>query len=248
MATVTEEAKPEVTWAQLREAMRRFAAQEENWAGCPLPMEGLKLVIEPRYAHQGLNGAGFDREDEPEYHESLDRRYGGSVLANGVVFDRFKNQYLGVAIENDMTKVVWRLPHDPHQKSLVQVLDTCLAMNAWDLDAEIKAQAKLCELITPHQMKCYLMTGVFVESSKRSKVLYVFRRCRPTLAVRHTEDYQLKILAGLCLHPIGYYSGTYAGCLVPTDDVIAHLMMMRGNEHKFWAQANHHTAKESLGY
>jgi type III restriction enzyme len=47
-------------------------------------------------------------------------------------------------------------------------------------------------------------------------------------------------LCALCLHPIGYYGDTWAGVMCPTDEVIAHLLMMRGSEEKFWANANQH--------
>jgi hypothetical protein len=30
--------------------------------------------------------------------------------------------------------------------------------------------------------------------------------------------------------------------MVPTDDVIAHLLFMRGDEAGYWGQANHHSA------
>ena len=39
---------------------------------------------------------------------------------------------------------------------------------------------------------------------------------------------------------IGYYGNTWAGVMCPTDEVIAHLLMMRGSEEKFWANANQH--------
>jgi hypothetical protein len=44
----------------------------------------------------------------------------------------------------------------------------------------------------------------------------------------------------LCLHPIGYYANSWAGAMCPTDDVIAHLMMMRADEPMFWRKANQH--------
>jgi hypothetical protein len=47
-------------------------------------------------------------------------------------------------------------------------------------------------------------------------------------------------LCALCLHPIGYYGDTWAGVMCPTDEVIAHLLMMRGSEEKYWANANQH--------
>lgn len=86
-----------------------------------------------------------------------------------------------------------------------------------------------------------MMTGSFLETSQRSGVTYLFRRLRPTLAMRGSLDgSSVHILAALCLHPIGYYSDSFAGTMVPTDDVCAHLLMMRGDEHHFWRKANHH--------
>lgn len=247
MATAETE-QPELTWDAIRWALKRHAAATDNWAGCPLPLTGLKLVIEPRYPHQGLNGCGFDREEEPEYRERLQGKYPETRQAQVYVYDKRKKQYLGIAYDTGAAQVAWRLPCEPNVKKLTQSLDTLIAVTAWDIEAEFKAQEKLEQLASPHQMKCYLLTGMFVETSPRSKLLYLFRRLRPTLALRHTEDYSLKILAALCLHPIGYYADTYAGCLVPTDDVIAHLLMMRGDEHKFWAHSNQHSAEDALGY
>jgi hypothetical protein len=67
------------------------------------------------------------------------------------------------------------------------------------------------------------------------------RRLKPTIALSGATG-EIKALCGLCLHPIGFYNGTWAGCMVPTDEVIAHLMLMRGDESDFWRQANQHPA------
>ena len=75
--------------------------------------------------------------------------------------------------------------------------------------------------------------------SKRSQVTYMFRRGRPTIAIRQDETGGFPLCA-LCLHPIGYYADTWAGVMCPTDEVIAHLLMMRGSEEKYWANANQH--------
>jgi hypothetical protein len=48
------------------------------------------------------------------------------------------------------------------------------------------------------------------------------------------------------MHPIGYYRGTWAGAMAPTDDVIAHLMMMRADEHMYWRRAKQHPAWDPL--
>ena len=68
---------------------------------------------------------------------------------------------------------------------------------------------------------------------------YLFRKGRPTVALREVEEGSYPLCA-LCLHPIGYYGETWAGVMCPTDEVIAHLLMMRGSEEKYWANANQH--------
>lgn len=40
----------------------------------------------------------------------------------------------------------------------------------------------------------------------------------------------------------GNYGGTHAGAMCPTDDVLAHLLLMRGDERLFWSRANQHPA------
>lgn len=125
-------------------------------------------------------------------------------------------------------------------------MQTMGASDAWSLDAEYTAREKLYGLLNPHQWRTYDLTGAFVETSPRSGLSYVFRRLRPTVALtprwpwfRHQGE-TMRMLAVLCMHPIGYYDRSWAGCLVPTDDVISHLLFMRGDEAGFWKEANQH--------
>jgi len=125
-------------------------------------------------------------------------------------------------------------------------LSTLGASDAWSLAAEARAVEKLQTHVTDRQLRHYLLTGSFLETSPRSRLTYVFRRLRPTVALtprwpwfRPRGD-TMRCLAVLCLHPIGYYDKSWAGCMVPTDDVIAHLLLMRGDEAGFWRQANQH--------
>lgn len=117
--------------------------------------------------------------------------------------------------------------------------NTLLATDAWDMEAELQAQATLAKLISDSAYRRYILCGMFLERSQRSGVYYLFRKLRPTLAVRLRGN-DARLLSALCLHPVGYYMNSFAGTLVPTDDVIAHLLMMRGDERKFWAKANQH--------
>ena len=122
---------------------------------------------------------------------------------------------------------------------LAFTIRTLDAAAVWPVEAEQKAQKKLASLIPGDLFELYLLTGHFPEISKRSQVTYLFRKGRPTIALRQSEEGS-NVLCALCLHPIGYYGDTWAGVMCPTDEVIAHLLMMRGSEEKFWANANQH--------
>ena len=120
-----------------------------------------------------------------------------------------------------------------------ELISTLGASYAWGLEQESRAVRTLGELVRHHTFKQYLLTGMFLEESKRSHVMYMFRRLRPTLAFSSASG-ELKLLCALCMHPIGYYDGSWGGAMCPTDDVIAHLMLMRGDEHMFWRRSNQH--------
>jgi hypothetical protein len=111
---------------------------------------------------------------------------------------------------------------------------------AHSIEAEAKAIESLRSLVTESAYRCYFLCGMFLETSKRSGVTYLFRKLRPTVAIKNQGGERMKLLTTLCLHPIGYYTGGFAGAMVPTDDVIAHLMLMRADERRYWAKANHH--------
>lgn len=98
-------------------------------------------------------------------------------------------------------------------------------------------------MIRHRQMKQYVLTGMFPERSLRSGVTYIFRRLKPTIAIapaRGNDEESMRILACLCMHPIAYYARSWAGGMCPTDDVIAHLALMRADEHLFWKRSNQH--------
>ncbi len=105
---------------------------------------------------------------------------------------------------------------------------------------------KLAGMLTEVQRRHYFLTGSFFETSPRSGITYLLRRLRPTVAMtprqpwwQKDRDY-MRVLAVLCMHPIGYYSDSWGGCMVPTDDVVAHLTMIRGDEAYYWSKCNQH--------
>ncbi len=131
---------------------------------------------------------------------------------------------------------------------LRKLLDTAMVrtklMNL-TAEAELRAMDALKEKISAQQWKSYVLNGMFPESSKRSGVFYFFRKGFPTLAASFSDRYPGgHILAALCLHPFGYYAGTFCGSMTPTDEVIAHLLLMRADEHGFWKKSGQWSATD----
>jgi hypothetical protein len=114
-------------------------------------------------------------------------------------------------------------------------------------EAELKAMESLKTRVSEGQYTSYVLGGIFPEQSKRSGVIYFFRKGLPTLAVSfHGQNKDTgKVLAALCLHPMGYYAGTHVGLMTPTDEVIAHLLMMRSDERRYWAKSGQWSAIDS---
>lgn len=217
-------------YASLRNMLRAIAQERGEWAGIPMPIEGQRLIVEPRFP----NAKRIRLADEivnplqPEPPEL------GAKIRN--VFWSWHRRHNIVVWEQD-GRIEWGPCGLPHHVD--QLIDTLRASDAWGIEQEATAIQLLTRLL-PHRMfKAYMLTGMFLETSPRSGITYVFRRLRPTIALTLRED-KARMLAALCLHPIAYYEGSWAGAMCPTDDVIAHLMLMRGDEHLFWKRANQH--------
>lgn len=193
-------------------------------------LEGQQLIVEPKYPYaEGLMKVGaLPNEPDPEYD--------GAKIRN-TFWSWYRRSF--ITVWERTGKIEWGLKPGVH--SLAEQLETLRSIDAWSLETEAIAMETLKGLITERAWKMYNLTGAFLESSPRSKVMYLFRRLRPTIAMSGAKA-DTRILCALCLHPIAYYSGSWAGAMCPTDDVIAHLMLMRGDEKIFWRRANQHPA------
>lgn len=120
--------------------------------------------------------------------------------------------------------------------------NTYEAAGVYTLKAEAKAMELLKSKTTEEQYAKYVLTGMVIEQSKKSGLHYIFRRLRPTLVFRKTED-TYKYITALCAHPVGYYGFSWAGTLTPTDDIVAHLLYMRGDEYRYWKKSSKHPRK-----
>lgn len=215
------------------------AIRRGEWAGCPLPIQMAELVIEPRSPYAHMNGARMV-DDGIVCDTDSDDADDNNIKFINAWFTQSTGMEVMIFEINGKREFIKR-HHTLDTGRRVDMLLNLIGASCevWDIDTEMQAMKKLRSLVKPHIYKYYLLTGAFIETSPRSGVTYIFRRSRPTIALTNENDH-VRILTTLCLHPIGYYKGTWSGTMVPTDDVIAHLLMMRGDEHYFWKKANHH--------
>jgi hypothetical protein len=244
------------TYEELREWMDNFSDLTGDYQGTPVPLPDFDLVLNdthPMRDYYDIKSVSRSlREGNAE--ELIDEVKFACHIDDGQECEIFVNDWV-CHVRNVHVFVVHRggkayalkIPLSPDQsmRRLTLLVRTIGTIDAWSLEAEYKAREKLQSMLVEHQWRQYELTGSFLERSKRSDILYVFRRLRPTVALTSRarfggEAEYIRCLAVLCLHSIGYYQDSWGGCLTPTDDVIAHLLLMRGDEANFWAKSNLH--------
>jgi len=197
-----------------------------------MPLEGERLIVEPTYPWaEALNKIGARPADPGDQNDGWTQR-------NSWWSHRWRCEIIVMEKEG---RISWGKV--PGMHSISHALTTLGCSDAWGIEQESNAIQLLEEHLSHRQFKQYLLTGMFIENSKRSGVTYIFRKLRPTVACvngRGGPEASMRILAALCMHPIAYYAGSWAGAMCPTDDVIAHLSLMRGDEHLFWKRCNQH--------
>jgi hypothetical protein len=231
-------AHPQTTWKDVHAAVSRISEERGEWAGMPIPVEGTRMVIHPSYPFA------------KNFAQTFMPRESFRVCRNTDVREDIAHRNSWASFKDGRQINIWRdgkgfyFTYGHRQNSAPMIIETIGAARAWDYDAEIRAMQTLRRHITNWAFQCYVMTGSFLETSKRSGVIYMFRRLRPTVAMtsnpdRKGRDVGVRILCCLCRHVCGYYDGTWAGALVPTDDLIASLLLMRADEHALWKDSNH---------
>lgn len=219
--------------AGLRNGIARMAEDRGEWAGIPMPLSDLPMTIEPSYPKAAaLSAIGRAPEPEPGVDAKPDPHirnvfFSARRRANVIVYDGEKGARCFVDMQ-------------PAQSQVALILNTLAAADAWGINQERNAVDTLGEMLRHRQFKQYLLTGSFMEQSPRSGLHYVFRRLRPTIVITTHRDNTPRVMCTLCLHPIGYYENSWAGVMTPTDEVVAHLTLMRHDEHLFWRRANQH--------
>lgn len=218
----------------LRSALAEVAQEKGEWAGLPMPLDGERLVIHPSYPWAAALGKVGARAGDDDTH--------GYKVRN-LFWSSWRRCEVAIFEEPDGSITKAYIPGTFN--SMEKQLRTLGCADAWGIEQESKAVQLLGTLVTHRQFKQYMLTGSFLERSKRSGMTYLFRRLRPTVAIRTVPrrgELMTEIACTLCLHPIAYYADSWSGAMCPTDDVIAHLQLMRGDEALYWRRANQHPA------
>ena len=230
-------------WQAHRTRFRQLAEAVGEYAGIPIDIDGFSLVLEERHPHK----VAFERilsHPEPMEFRCSNTDVDESVWVVNSWWSHAKQARVILYRQGGKVHVALDRRERTPSRRFTFAMMTMGASQAWDLDCEMRARDKLRRMITPHLYAMYELTGAFMWTSPRSGVTYIFRRCRPTLTAvptdRHDPDKPMRLLTALCLHPLGYYADTYAGSMVPTDDVIAHYLLASGDEPGFWRRANQH--------
>lgn len=210
----------------LRNGLSRMADERSDYSGCPIPIEGQRLVIEKTFKYKGIEDLGAEPEPKDDSFKVRNIWWSARLRCMLAIVEEDGGKLMGLTLRGSANNGA-------------ALLHTLGASDVWGIEQESAALNLLATLLPHRRFKQYLLTGSFLETSKRSGVTYVFRKLRPTVAVRSDGDGS-SILCTLCMHPIGYYEESWAGCMCPTDDVISHLMMMRGDERMFWCRCEQH--------
>lgn len=197
-----------------------------------MPLDDHSLVVEPKFPNaEILASLGKARLTGQEQTTEENVRLRNSFWS--------RRHRMEILVWEEDGKIEWGPCSRPH--GIDHALQTLGASVAWGIEQEAAALQTLAALLPHHSFKYYLLTGMFLESSERSGITYLFRKLRPTVALTLREEH-VRIICALCLHPIAYYDGSWAGAMTPTDDVVAHLMLMRGDEPMLWRRSNQHPA------
>lgn len=252
----------EATWEDVVAAWNECGHVSGEPSGVPMPIKGIPLYMAPR--HQFREMLDGETRETLDYRARRDKRKGKRYLSASKFLKeltrRVGGKFARLRKKTDIKVLnswyshtyqrVCQIQRDMGTGKLSGVVDgeagwqdranlllrTRKASFAWSVLAELTALQKLERHISSDQLSEYILTGSFTVHSKRSNLTYLIRKSRPTVVFNCKN----RILACLCLHPVGFYAGTFAGAMVPTDDVIAHLMYIRSDERKFWAKANQH--------
>jgi len=127
------------------------------------------------------------------------------------------------------------------------VLNTVLCRSSYSLiKAEMKARKLLFKRLTKSQKAMWELADTIMEEGK-SGIIYFIRKNRPILATRLDPVLnEYKPVCALCVHPLGHYTGTWAGVMAPSDEALYQLLLIKADESRLWRYANQISLREYL--
>lgn len=232
----------QMTWEDLQNAVNKLV-EERRGTPYGMPLPSMYHMDRPMVIARGVPLHHLPPPARTELEESISKKF---QVRNS--WSKLGDMDICVI---DTEEGPFALPRWHAGWRLQKLLDTAIlrAGTSQTAESEMRALDLLKSKVNQRQWESYVLGGIFPELSKRSDIHYFFRKGLPTLAVSYHEGIkpgfaQGRVLACLCLHPMGYYQGSYCGMMCPTDEVICHLMMMRGDEHKYWAQCGQWPASD----
>ena len=257
--------------AMLREIRQRQALNGKDGYGVPARIKGYQLVGQAKGRLADL----FDINLHPGVVDGVEDDIQSRNFHFGAMSVRFWDTFLAKWKRLKATEPIWLFINcwTPKPDVMVLVYREVVSkeylhfiLHRWDRSyellmrtdkvvwktassrAEKKARKELQSRLSRGQKHQLTLTNSFVEIGK-SGVRYLIRAGRPTVAYREWKVERgveaTQFLAAMCLHPLGYYRRTYAGCMVPSDEMIAHLLLIRTGEHGFWRRANQHGLEDA---
>ena len=203
------------SWDRLRSMVNTIALQRGEYGGYPLPDDEITITLEPSHPLTKMQGMAINKPEPSQQAMDIaaalfgfDDENDRIVVKNTWISSRTGKEVFVYHFVGQPNKVkVAVLPRSESTRQLEMLLKTMGTSLNWSVSAEETALEKLRTIVTPAAYRYYVLTGMFIETSPRSGVTYLFHRLRPTLAFRHQPNGTIKVLAALCGHPIGYYDG-----------------------------------------
>lgn len=234
----------ELTWKAVRWGVNKLC-EERGWHhGCPMPsatVNGHRLMVAKGAPLSSITGLLDFALGTSSVHIDTTETINEDALYR---VNEWHVPPKRVELYRD-SKGMFKMQMPVIHERLKFWLDTmCVRAGAMDWETEITAMRSLQEKITDSQWASYILSGMFPEKSERSGVTYILRKGLPTIAMtekpRPDGKMQRHFLCSLCLHPMAYFVDTWAGSQPPSDEVMAHLMLIRCDEHFFWKRSGQH--------
>ena len=205
--------------------INRLAVRRGEYAGAAIPMKGHTMIVaNDRLLLSRLTQILNRKRPDPEDRWTVKNRWQRTTAYATVIWE--KDGVRETTVSNFWTERLGLLSASISARRAVLP------------EAELNAMTRLFDYLDVDAKRDYILSGVIPEIG-RSGTTYFLRKGLPTLAfLPNRGDVDHRTAVVLCTHPLGYYTATHTGLMPPSDEVLAHLLMIRADEHYFWRKAN----------